>query len=103
MRGCGSRLRLNFHARLVLVPSRAALGFSSQSRHGRSRAKVSRHKEMEKVVGEHQRRAQTRGMALVRMDKDEENVGELHGMNTVGEGGCTHAEVTRVMAVPLIG
>jgi hypothetical protein len=39
-------------------------------------------------------------MALVRMDKDEENVGELHGMNIVGEGGRTRAGVTRVMADP---
>jgi len=39
----------------------------------------------------------------VRMDKDEENVGELHGMNIVGEGGHTPAYVTRVMTIPLIG
>jgi len=34
------------------------LGFSSQRRHGQ-RAMVSRHKEMEKVAGEHQRREKT--------------------------------------------
>jgi hypothetical protein len=61
MRGCRGRLTSNYHVRSVLVPSRAMLGFSSQSRHGWSRAKVSRHKEMAKVVGEHQRRVQTAG------------------------------------------
>jgi hypothetical protein len=61
MRGCGSRLRPNFHARLVLVPSQDVLGFSSHSKHGRSMAKVNKHKEMEKVAGEHQRRSETTG------------------------------------------
>jgi hypothetical protein len=40
-------------------------------------------------------------MAMVRRDKDEENDGELHGMNNTREGGRTHVEVTRVMVAPL--
>jgi hypothetical protein len=41
-------------------------------------------------------------MYLVRMDKDEENTDEFHGMNTAGDGRCTHT-VPRVMAVPSEG
>jgi len=38
-------------------------------------------------------------MALVIMEKDEENARQIHRMNTAGEGGRTRPEVTRVMAV----
>jgi hypothetical protein len=40
-------------------------------------------------------------MALTEHNRDGDNNGELHGMNTTERGGCTCTEVTRVMADPL--
>jgi hypothetical protein len=43
------------------------------------------------------------GMARTEHKRDEDDAGELHGMNTTERGGCTHAEVTRVMVDPSNG
>jgi hypothetical protein len=42
-------------------------------------------------------------MDLLRRGRTNGPAKEIHGMNTIGEGGGTRAEVTTIMEAPLIG